>query len=189
MRDYLPGLKTKQRNGHSSVWVRCGTAVLLTLGALIIEVAVRPKVKLNDFNLFQGAVFLSAWYGGLGPGILASLLSTVAIDYYLVPPLYEFSFAWLDDGINLAVFWGLTLVRSSLSANLRKTKSELQLAHDELEIRIQERTEQLSHANASLADEVAERLETEKAILEISGREQRRMGRNCMTGYVRLWPV
>jgi K+-sensing histidine kinase KdpD len=34
---------------------------------------------------------ITAWYGGIGPAILASLLSTLALDYFFVPPLYSWS--------------------------------------------------------------------------------------------------
>jgi K+-sensing histidine kinase KdpD len=31
---------------------------------------------------------LSSWFGGVWPGILAGLLSAIALDYYFIPPLY-----------------------------------------------------------------------------------------------------
>jgi K+-sensing histidine kinase KdpD len=32
-----------------------------------------------------------AWFGGLGPGLLAIALAVLAMHYYLVPPLNSFS--------------------------------------------------------------------------------------------------
>lgn len=161
---------------------RYALALLITLLALLFSQLLHPKVKLDAFNLFQAAVFLSALYGGLGPGILSSVLSILLIDYYFLPPVREFSKSWFDGGINLAVFGALTLITSSLSANLRKAREALQASHDQLEERIRERTDQLSAANERLNQEVQERLEAEKAILKISHREQQRMGQDLHDG-------
>jgi PAS domain S-box-containing protein len=38
--------------------------------------------------LFFAAVMVSAWYGGLGPGLLATALSTLAVNYFLFQPIY-----------------------------------------------------------------------------------------------------
>ena len=35
--------------------------------------------------LFFGAVFISAWYGGLGPGLLTTIMSGIATAYLLIP--------------------------------------------------------------------------------------------------------
>jgi K+-sensing histidine kinase KdpD len=37
-----------------------------------------------------GMIF-AAWFGGFGPGLLASALSIVSIHYYLLPPINSFS--------------------------------------------------------------------------------------------------
>jgi hypothetical protein len=36
---------------------------------------------------FYPAIILAAWYGGLGPGVLNTALSTVVAMYFLLPPL------------------------------------------------------------------------------------------------------
>jgi PAS domain S-box-containing protein len=42
----------------------------------------------TSFALFYGAVAVSAWFGGLGPALVATVLATFAHDYFFVPPLY-----------------------------------------------------------------------------------------------------
>ena len=49
------------------------------------------------FTLFLAAVFLSAWYGGLGPALTAVVLSLLAVYSFFVPPHSD-----LDMGRNLA---------------------------------------------------------------------------------------
>ena len=46
--------------------------------------------------LFLGAVMGSAWFGGIVSGFISVVLSTVLIDYFLVPPLYSMSISGLS---------------------------------------------------------------------------------------------
>jgi K+-sensing histidine kinase KdpD len=39
------------------------------------------------FNL---AIALATWYGGVGPSVLALLLSAACFDYFFAPPTYSF---------------------------------------------------------------------------------------------------
>ncbi len=58
----------------------------------------------------------------------------------------------------------------------RRAEEELQQAHDELEQRVQERTSELTEANAILQGEIEMRARLEQEILLISEREKRRIG-------------
>src|SRR5688572_13180138 len=35
--------------------------------------------------IFYIAIIISAWFGGMGPGLLSVVLSTLAVDYYFAP--------------------------------------------------------------------------------------------------------
>jgi K+-sensing histidine kinase KdpD len=63
-----------------------GIAVLSVAAALIISWW--PALHLRDapVSLFLCAVILSAWFGGVGPGLLATALSCLAFNYYFVEP-------------------------------------------------------------------------------------------------------
>src|SRR5581483_5062575 len=39
--------------------------------------------------LFFGAIMCSAWFGGFVAGTMAVVLSSLAIDYFFVPPFYS----------------------------------------------------------------------------------------------------
>ncbi len=59
--------------------VRYGLAVLLVALATGIRIVLRPIIPTGfPFLTFFLAVMLAAWRGGLGPGLLASVLSTLA---------------------------------------------------------------------------------------------------------------
>src|SRR5437660_11632834 len=67
-----------------SYWI----AILSVAAALIISRW--PALHLRDapVSLFLCAVILSAWFGGIRPGLLATALSPLAFYYYLLPPTY-----------------------------------------------------------------------------------------------------
>jgi signal transduction histidine kinase len=58
----------------------------------------------------------------------------------------------------------------------RSAEEALRRAHDELEIRVQQRTIELKNANASLQSSIAERKRLENELLEITEKERRRIG-------------
>ncbi len=66
-----------------------GAALLSVLAALGIRLAAWPVLG-NEapFLFFVAAVVFSAWYGGFGPGVFATVFSYLLADYYLVPPLH-----------------------------------------------------------------------------------------------------
>jgi signal transduction histidine kinase len=161
--------------------VRYGFAVLACLSAAALTRWIGPFVNHNLFDLFQGAVVVSTWYGGLGPGIVTAGLSIMTLDYFFIPPLNTFTLGPADL-VRLLIFGAVALLTSSLSNQLKEAKSELEKAHGELEERIARRTQELSNANRKLTAEVAHRLEAEKAILEISHREQQRLGQDLHDG-------
>ncbi len=68
-----------------SYWI----AVLSVAAALII--ARWPVLHLQEapVSLFLCAVILSAWFGGIWPGLLATVLSALAFYYYFLPPIHS----------------------------------------------------------------------------------------------------
>ncbi|MCA9903877.1 MAG: DUF4118 domain-containing protein, partial [Anaerolineae bacterium] len=76
----------KRHDEYPLVW-RYVIAVALVLIALVLSDAVWDIVHETPFQIFFAAVALSAWVGGMGPGLLAMALSIVLADYFLIPPL------------------------------------------------------------------------------------------------------
>src|SRR5688500_2827971 len=66
---------------------RYGLALLATLLALLLRLGLGEAVQgTGTFLYFIPAVMLSAWYGGFGPGLLATLAGAVAGAYWLIDP-------------------------------------------------------------------------------------------------------
>ena len=75
--------------------LRYGLAVVSVGLALLVTKLLGRVIEDTPSAFFFAAVMISAWYGGLWPGILASLLSTLVLDYFFIPPLYGFSLSSL----------------------------------------------------------------------------------------------
>src|SRR5215470_11691638 len=68
-----------------------GVAVLAPALVLVIRVTEMPA--LDDrarYIIFCPAVMIAAYLGGLRPGLLATLVSAAAIDFFLIPPHLDF---------------------------------------------------------------------------------------------------
>jgi C4-dicarboxylate-specific signal transduction histidine kinase len=102
---------------------------------------------------------LSAWYGGLGPGLLATALSAFAFHYYFLPPIYSLA---LRPGEVPKLFMYITanLLIGLLSAAQRNAKESLRHARDELKRTVQD----LRKTNEALQAESRERKRTEEVL-------------------------
>ncbi len=77
---------------RSSPFLRYGVAVIAIALALGLKLLVDPLIaQQSPFLLLAGAVMVAAWFGGLGPGLLATALGAVVSDYYFLPPLGSFT--------------------------------------------------------------------------------------------------
>src|ERR1700756_4681076 len=114
-----------------------GVALLSVTGALIISRL--PAIHLQDapVSLFLCAVILSAWFGGVVPGLIAMVLSALAFNYYFLPPTHSLSLK-PDEIPRLAIFVVSALVVGSVSAAQRNATESLRRARDDLKVRVQE---------------------------------------------------
>jgi len=171
---------------------RYGFAIAASFMALVLTHVFQRLTRNPVFDLCQAAVVLSAWYGGFGPGITAGALGVLGLDYFFIPPLYSFGLGF-DDVVRVVIFGAVALLTSWLSAQLKKAKMgleqsnlELEQSNQQMESRVRQRTEELTRAKANLKAEVEQRLQAEKTILDISSREQRRLGEDLHDGLCQL---
>jgi PAS domain S-box-containing protein len=72
--------------------VRYGVAVLAVGAAVLVKWLLDPLTAQDTpFLLILGAIMVGAWSGGLGPGLLATGLSALAIDYLFLDPKISFT--------------------------------------------------------------------------------------------------
>jgi C4-dicarboxylate-specific signal transduction histidine kinase len=120
---------------------------------------------LDDFavtapvSLFLCAVMFSAWFGGFGPGLLATVLSILAFKYYYAMPLHSLA-ADVKEIPRIFVFALSALFAGLLSAAQRSATESFRRARDDLAGTVQA----LAASNEALRAESAERVRAEEAL-------------------------
>src|SRR5258708_12309146 len=94
--------------------LRYGFAIVITGVALALSFLTHPLIQQNPFLWFFGSVAFAAWYGGLGPGLLASLLGLLTVDYFFFSPTYELTLLPADI-LRLGMFSAVSMLISYLS--------------------------------------------------------------------------
>src|SRR4051812_39999713 len=96
--------------GHSLMSER---SALVRYGVVPIAVAVAMLLRWPLWGILEGelaflllwpTVMFCAWYGGLGPGLLATTLSAAAATLFLLMPRFSFAIDRPADLVGMAVF-------------------------------------------------------------------------------------
>ncbi len=128
---------------------RFATAFACVAAALSLSLALQHMFPYPFLFLFFAAVMASAWFGGTGPGIFAVIISTLAVDYYFVPPLHSLAINATDITYFMA-FILCALAASWVSSSKKRSEEELREARDHLEASVAERTAELQKTIAEL---------------------------------------
>ncbi|MER3491567.1 MAG: hypothetical protein C4323_04065 [Mastigocladus sp. ERB_26_2] len=97
-----------------------GAAIALVIIAAGLMLVLNPYIELTkaSFLLFFGAVTISAWFGGRGPGVLATVLSTLCASYFFLEPVWSLSLSFAS-GARMALFALQGCLISALVGSLR----------------------------------------------------------------------
>src|SRR5919197_1143331 len=152
--------------------LRYAISIASVAAALSLASLLPSRADPSHFTLFFAAVMVSAWYGGLGAGLLATILSALSLDYFFIAPIHSITLDWRAL-LRLTVFVVVSIVTSSLTAARKRAEEALRQAHAELEKRVHERTAELAEANESLRAEITERKRAENELWHL----QQEMGR------------
>lgn len=102
-----------------------GIAVLVVGLMLLLKMLLDPLTgEESPFLLFFGAVMLGAWFGGLGPGLLATALAALAADYFFLPPAHSLLIDDSGQGLLLALFVLEGSLLSLLVATMRSARRQ-----------------------------------------------------------------
>ncbi len=155
------------RDTHS---MRQSTLVRYTVPLVTVVAAVSVTVALQSISrLIPGlpllfcAAIVSAWFGGLGPGLLGALLASGAIALNLIPPPSMGS-SVAEEFPRLVIFSIGVFFVSWISGRQRQAEELLKQTRDELEQKVLDRTAELRRANEELQMEIAERKVAEEAL-------------------------
>lgn len=134
------GHNDKEGEAERGMIVRYAAAISCVAAGLLVAAWTEPV--LHATTLLLAAVVIAAWFGGMGPGLVASALATLAVDYYFTPPFHT-----LEPGIEqvprLLVFGVLGVLSAWGSTSRKNAERALRDARDMLEERVRERTAEL----------------------------------------------
>jgi PAS domain S-box-containing protein len=100
--------------------LRYGFAFLLTVLAILIRIPLSSMLGIEvPFILFFPVVTLAAWYGGLGPGLLATALSALAATFLYIEPSNISGITNFSDVVRLLLFIGGAALISWICGALR----------------------------------------------------------------------
>src|SRR6267378_3499888 len=95
--------------------------------------------------------------------VAAALLAALVVDWFITPPLYSITLDF-DFLLRIAVFALSALLVGWLSSRRRRMEDALRHSRDELELRVQARTADLTDSNERLHAEVAARTRVEETL-------------------------
>jgi K+-sensing histidine kinase KdpD len=146
--------------------IRYGIALVCVAAALSASMLLQRLFPYPFLFLFFAGVMASAWFGGTAPGLFAVFLSTVAVDYFFVPPFHSFAINATDTAY-FAAFVVCALAASWVSSSKRSSEEALREARDHLEARVNERTAELQKTIGELQENERqkEQLLSEKSVL------------------------
>jgi signal transduction histidine kinase len=132
------------------------------LAVLAVSVAIGCGLLLGHYDfrnvadpLFLFAIAIVVWYAGLGPAILAVVLSGLANDYFFTDPIYSI-YITRADVPHFVIFISFAGLITWFAVVRRRAESALRHTRDELEMELLERT-QREHEVRALNEELGKR--------------------------------
>ncbi|HJU87885.1 MAG TPA: ATP-binding protein [Gemmatimonadaceae bacterium] len=107
-------------------YLRYGIAVVAVSIAIGLTLSFDEYLTRTIFILVFLAVGITAWYGGLGPGLAVVVLGTLAIQYFIIPPAGSFKPLDPRDIVPVVIFILVAVLLGALSESLRQARSRAQ---------------------------------------------------------------
>ena len=169
-------LGTSKAENSPSVLLRYGGAVGTTGLVLLIALLLsRESATPAPLLLFSLGVILTAGYGGLGPGLLATGLSLVAGSYFFLEPMRSFAVEQPNDWVRLVVFAITGTVVSWLFEAVHTSRRRAEAEARSAEIRRSELEAHVMGRERAEAERgrLLEQLRTERARLNLAQKAAR----------------
>lgn len=155
-----------------SLWSRYALALLAAVAALWLRVLLAPLLgQSNPYHTVWLGVVFCAWFCGVGPSVVATLIMVLGIKYWFLPPTGSLMVADPRVYFGMAGFLLFAGVIITIGDRARRTQAKLNKAHDEMEETVRVRTAQLARANQKLH-------ELSTSLLHMQDAERRRLARD-----------
>jgi PAS domain S-box-containing protein len=116
------------------VGIRYAVAVLSVLAATALRLPFQPVLGQSvPFLLYFPAVLFAAWFGGLGPGLLASVLGALASTFLWMDPYWSFAPFTFKTGVQVFLFLAVSAFMSWLVDLLHTSADSLNAAQRRME--------------------------------------------------------
>jgi signal transduction histidine kinase len=151
---------------HSPI-LRYGFSVVSIAVALGVAFAFQ-HYRFRDVELpvLTVAIAFTTWYAGVGPSLLAVLLSSASFDYFFTEPLYSLDISARDLPY-FFIFVAWAAIVASFSAVRRQIEHSLRQARDNLHVEVEQRKhreEEIRKLNQELSRRAAELEATNKEL-------------------------
>ena len=120
-----PNLPGKRNVGNH--WLAHYVFALMAVAAAFLLRAGLARLaggSLPTYITFYPAVMLAALFGGVGPGLLATVAAALGVDYVILPPQESFAVASLADAVGLAFFTGMGVFMSVVAELYRRARQQ-----------------------------------------------------------------
>jgi signal transduction histidine kinase len=147
-------------------------AVVASAVALGLRFVLAPLLGTrNPYHTAWLGVVFCAWFCGVGPSVVATLLMLLGVWYWFIPPLGSFALPSSSELFGMAGFLFFAGVIITIGERARRTQAKLNAAHDEMEIAVKQRTAELAEANEKLR-------ELTTSLMHLEDDERRRFARD-----------
>ncbi len=116
------------------------------------------------------AIAIAAWYCGLGPTILATVVAVAAVKYWFLPPVHTLSIMTARQALDVIVLVLAAGIIAVLGEARRRENHVLRCAQGDLEEQVKQRTVELDVANEGLRELTAR-------LMQLQDDERRRIAR------------
>jgi signal transduction histidine kinase len=164
---------------HGSVSARISSSHPLRYGLPVLAVLI-ASLFCNRMTPYTGngvgyvlllpSVAFSAWYCGVGPSIVATVLAVIAAAYGFIPRVHAFAYPDTAESIATLAFLLSCVIIMVMGESRRRQNEALRHSQGELEMKVQERTADLDVVNRNLRDLSAR-------LLQMQDEERRRIAR------------
>jgi PAS domain S-box-containing protein len=105
---------------------KCLVAAILVAIALWLTLIFSQWLYPTLAMLFFAAVAIATCYGGVRSGSVATVLSVLALNYFFVPPVHQFSITYFGDFLRLIIFALVATIINLLNYQLQRSKKQIE---------------------------------------------------------------
>ncbi|MEN6494678.1 MAG: PocR ligand-binding domain-containing protein [Thermoguttaceae bacterium] len=120
--------------------MRYGVALVGVGLAVVARMAVDPYLRDHlPYSTFFVAVTLVAWFGGLGPALLSTVLGFLAAHWFFTPPRHTPEIAMVHDAVGIGSYFLVTLAISLVCHAMHQARQQVLARQGQLEREVVER--------------------------------------------------